>query len=583
MPAGQGADPSKPNEPTPPSNPQRRTFFKDLGKVAAATSLAGGLSIAPSIAGLGEEALAAGSTSVTGKKRRAHAVKLRKKIASKNLTIPVGNLEGNGDEELYPDRIANYTKGMPHDENGIVDPAAYDLFLKAVKTGKPEDWEAIPQGWLFPSERRRFVNPQCGIAFDLEGRDACQYEIPAAPKFASAEVAGEAVELYWMAALRDVAFNDYATDVNVAAAAAELTSMTDFRGPKAAGVVTPGLLFRDDAVGCDAGPYISQFLLKSVPFGAVFIEQKMRTPVAADDFLVSFSQWLNVQRGFRPENPSQTFDPTRRYIRNGRDLAQWVHIDVLYQAYFHAALILLTPSNPADQPTGGGIGCPMNATNPYFNSVNQEGFGTFGPPFVMTMLTEVATRALKAVWFSKWFVNRRLRPEMFAGRVHQNLALAFDHPIHADVLDSDAVANTFSLYGSYLLPQAFPEGSPLHPSYGAGHATVAGACVTILKALFKGDFPMANPKVPAPDGLTLVDYVGGDAGSLTVEGELNKLASNIALGRNIAGVHWRSDAYWSMRLGEQVAIAVLKDQKRTFNEEFDGFSFTSFDGETITI
>ncbi len=32
------------------------------------------------------------------------------------------------------------------------------------------------------------------------------------------------------------------------------------------------------------------------------------------------------------------------------------------------------------------------------------------------------------------------------------------------------------------LPMAFQEGSPMHPSYGAGHATVAGACVTILKA-----------------------------------------------------------------------------------------------------
>ena len=35
-----------------------------------------------------------------------------------------------------------------------------------------------------------------------------------------------------------------------------------------------------------------------------------------------------------------------------------------------------------------------------------------------------------------------------------------------------------------LLPVAFQEGSPMHPAYGAGHATVAGACVTILKAFF---------------------------------------------------------------------------------------------------
>ena len=36
-----------------------------------------------------------------------------------------------------------------------------------------------------------------------------------------------------------------------------------------------------------------------------------------------------------------------------------------------------------------------------------------------------------------------------------------------------------------LLPMAFPEGSPMHPAYGAGHATVAGGCVTMLKAFFE--------------------------------------------------------------------------------------------------
>lgn len=31
---------------------------------------------------------------------------------------------------------------------------------------------------------------------------------------------------------------------------------------------------------------------------------------------------------------------------------------------------------------------------------------------------------------------------------------------------------------------AYPEGSPMHPNYGAGHATIAGACVTLLTAMF---------------------------------------------------------------------------------------------------
>ena len=76
-------------------------------------------------------------------------------------------------------------------------------------------------------------------------------------------------------------------------------------------------------------------------------------------------------------------------------------------------------------------------------------------------------------------------------------------------------------------------------------------------------------------------YTGSDV--LTVGGELNKLASNVALGRNTAGVHWRSDGTESMLLGEAVAISILRDGKSCYNENFNGFSLTKFDGTTITV
>jgi len=127
---------------------------------------------------------------------------------------------------------------------------------------------------------------------------------------------------------------------------------------------------------------------------------------------------------------------------------------------------------------------------------------------------------------------------------------------------------------------AFPEGSPMHTAYGAGHATVAGACVTILKAWFDESAIISNPVVPSSDGTTLEPYVGPP---LTVGGELNKLASNISQGRNIAGVHWRTDATESNLLGEEVAISILSDQRATYNEPFNGFTFTKFDGTKITV
>jgi hypothetical protein len=109
---------------------------------------------------------------------------------------------------------------------------------------------------------------------------------------------------------------------------------------------------------------------------------------------------------------------------------------------------------------------------------------------------------------------------------------------------------------------------------------VAGACVTVLKWFFDERFVISQPVVPTPDGLALQPYQGPP---LTVGGELNKLASNIATARNIAGVHWRSDARASLHLGEELAISILRDQRALFPEPGSGSTFTRFDGTQITI
>jgi len=217
-------------------------------------------------------------------------------------------------------------------------------------------------------------------------------------------------------------------------------------------------------------------------------------------------------------------------------------------------------------------------------------FGTFGGPHIATILCEVSTRALKSVWFQKWFVHRRLRPEVHAARVDRTLYAGAGHPVHPEILNSLSSASRLGGYlpaGNALLPMAFPEGSPTHPAYGAGHATVAGACVTFLKAWFDESTRLADlgvtPVQPSDDGSSLNTYSGSDAGDLTVGGELNKIASNVANGRNIAGVHWRSDATESLKLGEQIAIGVLKDQKNCYNEVFTGFSLTKFDGTVVRV
>lgn len=529
-----------------------------------------------------EPSAPAASESTGARARQAYRIRVDAARLQRDAMQPQHS--SNGDEQQFSNKIGNFSKGLPHNSVGEVDPNAYQVFTQALKDGAHlSDMEKVPMGSADPARQRKFVNPCSGVCFELEGADSHHLAIPAAPSVQSAEAAGEMVELYWQALARDVPFTQYDSDPITQAAAAELTKLSDFRGPKANNAVTTATLFRGLTNGDVVGPYISQFLLKPIPFGAQYVEQRMRTVLPGIDFLTQYPGWLSAQNGSTPDQNSQ-FDPMRRYIRNGRDLAQWVHVDVLYQAYFNAMLMLLQPPDAGDTITGGGLGAPLNPGNPYIQSRNQEGFGTFGAPGIATAVAENAARALKAVWYQKWFVHRRLRPEAYGGLVHNNLSSAqTKNPLHKDVLNSQAVNRTQARNGSALLPQAFPEGSPLHPSYGAGHATVAGASVTVLKALFDESYVITDPVVPSPDGLSLLPYRGSDADRLTVGGELNKLAANIAIGRNFAGVHYRSDYTQSVKLGEAITISVLQDQRLIYGEDFTGYTFTRLDGTRITV
>jgi len=511
----------------------------------------------------------------TGSNQRASdCAKLRRDAANAGLKATPQNLEhpSNQDETLYPNKLGSYSKGLPHNNDGTVVASAYAALLQAINSGRPADFDAIPLGGSVP-----LTNPQSGLAFDLQGPDGHALVQPPAPAFASRAQAAEISENYWMALLRDVPYSQYAGNPIANAAAADLTLYgNDFNAPKTGGAVTTATLFRGLTHGDRLGPFLSQFFYQDCNFGANKLEQKIRTTAAGLNYMTDFDTWLAVQRGIA--QPSNTFDPVPRYMRNGRDIGQWVHIDVLFQGYFQAFLVL------------AGAGAPFDAGNPYNGNPSQTGFGTFGGPHIATLLCEVSTRALKAVWFQKWFVHRRLRPEVMAARIHRTLFAGAGYPVHPEILesfsDSDRLGG-FMPAGNALLPMAFPEGSPTHPAYGAGHATVAGACVTILKAWFDETTRLVDigltPVQPSDDGLSLVPYLGSDAGDLTVGGELNKIASNVALGRNTAGVHWRSDANESLKLGEQIAIGILREQRACYNEVFDGFSVTKFDGTTITV
>jgi len=334
-----------------------------------------------------------------------------------------------------------------------------------------------------------------------------------------------------------------------------------------AAAVTAATLFRGITTGDVIGPYLSQFLLLDIPYGSLTISQRQKTVLANANYLTAYADWLAFQNG--ATGASDSFDATARSIHNIRDLGQYVHVDALYEAYLNACLILL------------GMGAPVDAGLPPVSSTNQAGFAEFGGPHILSLVTEVATRALKAVWCQKWLVHRRLRPEEFGGRIHNHLAGTASYPmINAEILASPVLDLMHDAYGTWLLPQAFPDGCPTHPSYGSGHATVAGACVTVLKAFLDENHVLPNPVVASADGLSLVPWGGSD--DLTVGNELNKLGANIAHGRNGAGIHWRSDYSEALKLGELVALDILEEQKASYNQDVT-LSLTKFDGTPVTI
>jgi hypothetical protein len=498
--------------------------------------------------------------------------------ARAEASIPVPKQITNGDEENYRNFIGNFHKGLPHNDIGEVDRGAYRSLLNAVSQRTAAAFDNIQlsgQG----KDQVKLVNPLAGMAFDLEGTDSHQLAIPAFPSVASRELADEAVELYWMALCRDVNFNDYGSNPRTLAAISELSTLAAFNGPRSKGLVTPRTLFRGFTAEDVIGPYASQFLLKRFNYGPYDISGTMRMYVPGVDYMTDQASWLAVQNGQGPFDANR-LESAPRYACTGRDLAVYVHTDPnagLLIAFYNAGIWLFAHN------------APLNRGNPYTKYRTQSSFATFGVPHFLGLLGEAKQRACKAVWYAKWFVHRALRPEAYGGLVHMTVTRRTTYPLKRDVLNSTALASVFSKFGTYFLPQAFPEGSPQHPSYAQGHAAMAGACATILKAAFDGGtrfntLEEGNIVTASEDGTALVPYTGSDVNQITVNGEINKLASNIGLARDFAGIHWRSDYEWGLKLGEAVALSLLRDQSNNYaGEDFDGFAITKFDGTTVTV
>jgi len=561
------------------------------------------------------------------------------------------------------------------------------------KSGEAPDW----RGW---------ESPRAGHYYSLEGPDSDAVSMPPAPALGSVELDAEMAEVYALALLRDTSFADIAnsdtavTPSGIAvnevidavigldwysdktagglslqerrrrAARFESHGEHDINAPPNDRVLTRADIFRGSSPGVKDGPYVSQYMLQgtrmqrpdpsdstlydgaSLTYGSQEIDQKVAFFPAAVDYMLHWNAYLDVQNGADFGAANIRSPMPRRFIDTPRDLATYVRFDQLYQAYLNACLFMLdsgqfNTQQPVKVPMGVGVGPGMPDRSP---QDSRQGFATWGGPHILSLVTEIATRCLKAVRRQKYNYHRRARPERLgalltleAGAVPNAASdLSVDSRMALEQMRTrlDAILSLVNLHNksrradtslrddrpnradnasfasrshadphlsndsgeldppgwvddkNFLLAMAFAEGSPMHPSYGAGHATVAGGCVTMLKAFFNTVDNDGKP-VEWPDDLPVVKVEEGSNGQqlrdvrskfetkpLTISGELNKLAANISIGRDMAGVHFYTDYYESLRMGERVATGTLREHLSQIDEPVE-MDFHSFDGDHV--
>ncbi|CAM9093102.1 unnamed protein product [Laminaria digitata] len=487
----------------------------------------------------------------------------------------------NGDRSS----AATFHKSLPHDSLGQVDSKAFDALTECVTEGDFALCEQVPAG----DEDGLLVNPLGGIAVDMAGPASHALTIPPASALNSEDLAAQMGELYWMALTRDVPFSQYGEDEATVAAADNLATMPGFA--KMNGVATGAdgradphsQLFRTSALGVEKGPMISQLLVKDFTLDSITATPMQTTFAPGVDYMADYDEWLFIQNGGKPDSKEEE-DDVKRYIRNARDLSRLVVTDTINTEAYRAALILLEE----------GAISRSGFNGPYAQSSRQTGFVNFGVSHVMR-LVGTAELTQRSAWYQKWNVHMFARPEAIAGTIHNviygNLDVDFDDSIlnNRDLLrrvaerNGEITGNTGRRDRTYLLSQAVKEGSPTHPSYPAGHATQNGAFATILKALVgleRGASCFSNPEFPDDEGLTLLPYTGDDC--LTYEGEINKMAVNVAFGRNMCGVHWRIDSQQGLLLGEMAGVRILQQEAVAFPEN-EAYEFRLMSGQTIRL
>ena len=195
------------------------------------------------------------------------------------------------------------------------------MFVSVLSRADPQGFETLPRD---PRAEVGLNDPQATYAFDLAGLDSAATRLDPPPAFASALMATETSELYWLSLTRDVPFREYETEPLVAAAVADMNAFTERLISGTGEKLTPATVFRGETPGDLIGPYLSQFLWLDIPFGMKTVEQRYTVPKRRQGFLTDYAAWLARQRGVRSRS-KLAFDAAPCFICSARELVEYVH------------------------------------------------------------------------------------------------------------------------------------------------------------------------------------------------------------------------------------------------------------------
>ena len=287
---------------------------------------------------------------------------------------------------------------------------------------------------------------------------------------------------------------------------------------------------------------VSSMFYLSHKWNNIDYTSKFRLYTSWVDYMTNFDEFVKIQNGYKPTAKQEA--KWHWYIQSNRDLVAVVHKD-LPQYRASDLFIWLRALWLKDK------------TKWFING------GVFWVPSIITQITR---EVMQETRFAKYTRNR-IRPEELAAYFEQRRLWidildveikAFVDSNYEAFINNEAVIKSFNKYNTYLLPQAYIEGCPLHPDHPKGHFTFARAIVECLKSVFD------NQSMPKLSVNELWDTIIQSEPVMLYD-ELDSFADQIDLARSYAGVHFLQDEVRKLNI-PRIAEYVNKRMKHLLSD-----------------